>query len=131
MELTEIIKWAFTVGIVLAFNYGMIFISMRSARSADSKTMIELQTLADAAVEAQKKAIAARDEAVAALEEYKRMRVADFEIVIVFSLHPSPQVKDVSIRSLPDGKHNEDGLPVVALVEDRSITKKIKGLARK
>lgn len=100
-ELTKYIL-TFVVGVV--FNAGLLFVALRNSRLGDSKSMSELQDVAKKAIEAQSVAVEARDQAIKALEEYKAMRVADFEIVIVFSLHPTPQIKDVAIRSLPESK---------------------------
>jgi len=103
----EVLKWIFTFVAALVVNFALMYVAMRNSRNSDSKTMVELQQLAQAAVVAQKEAVKARDEAVSALEEYKLMRVADFEITILFSLHPVPIIKDVAIRSVIDNDHDK------------------------
>jgi hypothetical protein len=122
--MNEITQFVLTFMATAALNGALIWVAFRNARNSDSKSMVDLQDITTKAIDAQKAAIilrdeafAARDEAVAALDEYKRMRVADFEIVIVFSLHPVPTVKDVTIRSLPDAKKSRI-VPDVKLIEE-------------
>jgi hypothetical protein len=113
----EILKWAISTGITLALSYGMFYVSMRNSLHGDPHTMVELQQVADNALKATKAASQARDEAVAALEEYKAMRVADFQITITFSLHPTPLIKDVTIKTVGQDGRKTKPLKIVKMVE--------------
>jgi hypothetical protein len=123
----QFLNYLVIIVVMIFVDIGGFYLAWRKLKSSeplDSTQMMQnLQAIAQTAVEAESRATMARDEAVAALEEYKRMRVADFEITIIFSLHPIPTVKDVSIRSLPDADRGRI-TPIVKMVEDtKPLTK--------